>query len=1016
MKESFKYLKYPGLILLFCFCMPAIWAQNVQVTGTVYDKSQETVIGASVVVKGTTIGTITDIDGKFTLPNVPANATLQISYVGYKTREIPLNGQTTFVITLEDDTQLLDELVVVGYGVMRKSDLTGAVGSVKANEALRNTPTSNITNALQGRLAGVSITSGTGDPNSSSTIRVRGVISLEGDMGPLVVVDGVPSGTSLNTINPSDVESVEVLKDASATAVYGSKGANGVILVTTKNPTVGKVNIEYNGYANFKSPIRLPDMLSPVEFADLANAYGREFTASAGQAEKIYYTPEQIDGFRRGEGTFDYMDNVFRDTSIEHTHELSISGGSEKTRFLFSGSYTDNNGIAYNSNAKRVNYRLKVDTEVFKWLKAGFNFFGDYSKSYGPRFSQYNGLLIHALTFPNTIQPRVDEYGDYNNTNLIGPQYNPMLFVNEIHKDNGYQNNNRLQAYVEVELLKGLTFRMTQAFNFDNRISRNTMGKYSYDYYQNYANKTAAEVTNTDGNSWVNINTLSYIKEFNKNHRINATAVFEQQETNSFKNFSRGVDLLSSIIGSNNTGSAKTVTANSDRSRTTMMSYLLRANYALMNRYFVTASWRRDGSSRLFYSENTWEDFTSMALAWTISEEKFMKNLTFIDQLKLRFSYGESGNQNAPLYIGYNQITSTFDWANNPAYRLKPGNSNIRWEKSTEYNGGLDLSLFNNRLSFNLNVFEKNSKYIIAKIKTPLYTGLEDNTGNGASIQNKGFDITIGAIPVMEKDFTWDTNLTMWKVNSIIKDLPDNQEWMDMSGNYEVKYYRNIKGEKIATMYGYVNEGVWTSEEVAAGLAPTGIEAGAYKYADFDGVPGTGPDDRQPIGNGLPSFQWGWDNTFTYKDFDLGLSVIGVHGFDIYNYTREARLSVGSNFSLGPNPEWQNRWIAGTNENTSIAGFIKNPNALTPSSQYVEKGDFVKIKSITLGYTFPKSVLSKLYMSKLRLYASIQNPFLITKYSGIDPEVTLKSPITSGIDWGYYPNGRNILVGLNVTF
>ena len=448
-----------------------------------------------------------------------------------------------------------------------------------------------------------------------------------------------------------------------------------------------------------------------------------------------------------------------------------------------------------------------------------------------------------------------------------------------------------------------------------------------------------------------------------------------------------------------------------------MMSVLGRVNYVLMNRYMLTASWRYDGSSRLA-DGNRWQQFPSVAVAWNIKEENFMRNVSFMDQFKLRFGYGEVGNQSVPVYSAYTKYETKRDADNNLVYTTAYlGNSGLKWERTKQYNGGLDLGFLNNRITLSLDIYHKLTKDLLIDTTVPTYTGFKTKTANAAHIENKGFEITLGGDPFIGKDFNWNTNLTLSKNVGTIKKLENDKTWANLTGNYEANYFRNIVGEKTATMYGYVNEGVWTTEEIAAGLAPTGAEAGSYKYKDLDGKEGITQDDRTIIGNGQPSFQWGWNNSLNYKGFDFGLFIIGVHGFDIYNYTREARLGVGSaGISLGPNPEWNNRWQAGINEHTDVAGFIKTRNALTPSSQYVEKGDFVKVKSITIGYSLPTSLLQKATIKKLRIYVSLQNPFLFTKYSGIDPEVTLKTPLTSGIDWGYYPNGRNYLVGLNFGF
>lgn len=1010
-----KIYRLIGLLALMCLGIMPMYAQTGAATGTVVDEENEPVIGASVIVLGTTNGTMTDFDGNFTLSNVGRGATIRITYIGYKPEELVIGDKSHFDIKLQSETTQLDEVVVVGYGVQRKSDLTGAVSSVKAADALKGTPVSNITDALQGRLAGVSIMSGSGQPGSSATIRVRGTNSLASEGGPLVVIDGLIGG-SLSSLNPSDIASIEVLKDASATAVYGSKGSNGVLLITTKNPDKGTVRVEYNGYVNFKTPYKLPSRLSAGQFAELANEYVSEMNLLTGTSMSPFYTDEQVAGFY-AEGGYDYVDMVFRDHSIEQTHELSISGGSEKTRFLFSGSYNDNQGIVKNSWGKRANYRLKVDTEIRSWLKAGLNFWGDWQKSSSVRFSQYNNLLIGSLTYPNTLSPK-DDSGHYRTTNLIAPQYNPAIFINT-PKSDGWTYSSRLQGYVDVNLLKGLTFRMTHGLVFYNRNQQALYGTDSYESTQSYSSQTAAQATSNSNFSWINTEVLSYVREFNSDHRINATAVFEQQHTNDFYLKGFGRNLISEKLGYDALGLSSIQEVASERDKTSMLSYMLRANYVFKNRYMATVSWRRDGSSRLA-KENRWENFWAGALAWDMKQEKWLRNVTWLNQFKLRVGYGESGNQNMPSgqeYLAWTQISAKKDADGNLSLTTERlANKDLRWERTSQWNYGIDAGLWNNRFTVAIDYYTKETKDVLLYVNMPEYSGFSNRYANAGTVTNRGFELTLGGNPIVNRDFVWNTTVVLSRNVGKVKSLADGAKFADLAGNYENKYFRNIVGQKIATMWGYVNEGVWTSEDIAAGLAPKGAVAGSYRYKDLDNSGSIDDNDRQAIGNGQPTFQWSWNNMFTYKNFDLSLYVIGVHGFDIYNYTKEATLVNNSSVNLSPTPMWNKRWSPTNDKNTGVAGFVSNRNALTPSSQYVEKGDFVKVKSITIGYTFPEKWMQKATINRLRIYASFQNPFLFSGYSGIDPEVTLQKSLTSGMDWGYYPNGRNYLVGLNLSF
>ena len=992
-------------LFLYLLCGMGISAQEMVVKGRVESKTGEEIPGASVFVKETKKGSMTDRNGDFSI-SCTSKSVLQVSCIGYKTKQVSVNGKNFLKVVLEEDDHNLDEVVVVGYGVMRKSDLTGSVASVNAGEALKQMPASNITDALQGRLSGVSIVSASGQPGSSATIRVRGVNSINADTGPLVVIDGFIGG-NLTSLNPADIQSIEVLKDASATAIYGSQGANGVILVTTRNAEKGKVSVHYNGYVNFKTPYSLPDRMTPGEFARLANDYGNEFYTASGAAPRVFYTDDEIAAFDNGSAGYDYVGNIFRKAAIEHTHEVSVSGGENKTQYLISGRYSYNDGIVKTSSSKTANYRVKIDSEIKPWLKVGVNLWGEYGTSIGPRFSQYRGILIESLIFPNTVAPK-NENGKYNNLNLLSSaQYNPMGHIWELDKDD-YTLNTRLQGYVELTLLPGLTLRTNHSITFGSNLYRSTFNEDSYEAFAGNG-LSSAKAQSSQSKSWVNSNILSYMKEINRNHRLNATLVFEQSYSDSFLNTTTAVGLPSIEIGANNTSLGSTVGASSSRSKATLMSALARVNYVLMNRYMLTASYRWDGSSRLAY-ENRWDAFPSLALAWDINQEPFMEGTPF-DQLKLRLGYGQTGNQAVTPYSAFNEYSASRNAANELLLQLvRIGNPKLKWEHTEQYNLGLDFGFFNNRLAFNVDLYHKLSKDVLINVNVPSYTGQETTLDNAAHILNKGIEVTINATPVTTKEVTWNSVLTLTHNKGTFEKFSDGTNMIVPSGGYEYDYFRYIKGQRIGTIWGYVCDGIWKTDEVAALSAVVDRpEAGQYKYRDIDDSGSVTTDDQCVIGNGQPKFNWGWSNTVAYKNFDFSLFMIGYHGFDIYNYTRQAR-TVG----LTPNPEMNNRWRP-DNEAGYIEGFVKTPTT-RPSSLFVEKGGFLKVKSITVGYTLPKKALQKLRVNSLRCYASIQNPFLITKYSGMDPEVTLKNPLISGIDWGYYPNGRNYMVGLDFSF
>ena len=572
MKQKSSFFKALGIMLLSVLFATQANAQNLTVTGTVTDNLGP-VIGASIQVEGTSNGCITDIDGNYTLPNVPANATLVFSYIGYQTQKIAVGGKTKIDVKLAEDSQLLQEVVVVGYGVQRKSDLTGAVASVKAADALKNTPTGNVSDALQGRMAGVSVLSGSGNPTEDNTIRVRGINSITAETGPLVVIDGFIGG-SLQSLNPSDIQSIEVLKDASATAVYGSRGANGVLLVTTKNPDKDKLTVSFNAFANIKTVAKYADNLSPYEYANLVNEFGKE---KFGYEDNHYYSAAELEAFKNGTAGFDYSREIFR-TAVTQNYELSIAGGGEKTTFLASLRYQDDKGIIKESDSQIYSWRLKMDTKIKKWLTAGLNIYGHYRNNTAPRITQYDGLIQQAMYFPSTISPK-KENGEYNNAFFDGsPTYNPMGYIWESNNSNKTINN-RLQGYVQFNILDGLTFRSQLGVLFDNRLNTSVENE---DSYYNYKNKmTQGQSRSYWNTSWLNTNTLSYVKEFNKNHRINATAVFEQSYDNNYNHTSTAYNLdYIDRIGINNLAwsDANLAAIGSDRIINTLMSGMLRVN------------------------------------------------------------------------------------------------------------------------------------------------------------------------------------------------------------------------------------------------------------------------------------------------------------------------------------------------------------------------------------------------------------------------------------------------------
>lgn len=1015
LRDASRIKSLPICIFMFFFLFtPFVYSQiRKQITGSVQDVQGNPLIGVSILETGTSNGTITDMNGTYSLNISSTNATLRFSYIGYEEQLIKIQGRNVINVKMNEETSNLDEVVVVGYGVQRKSDLTGAISSINAAETLKKMPAAQVADLLQGRIAGLSIVNSSGAAGAAPTLRVRGVNSIKADGGPLVVIDGFPGG-NLSAINPADIKSIEVLKDASSTAIYGSRGANGVILITTKSPKEGKLSVDYNGYVVAGTPADKPSIMPVNEFARMANDWNQAYYG------KDLYTERQITNFTNGYDTYDYMGNIINDYAISHSHDISIKGGNDKMSFLFSTQYIHNKGIAGHSTNDRWNYRLKVDANITKKLKFGANFYGMINSAAGNNFSGQYSLLTLAQQFPQTVLPYDKEgnltQGTIDNTGI----YNPIGFIDEQKRNNNEDMtfNNWLQAYISYEIIPGLTFRNEQQINIGNRFYGTTSSKQSMNGFL----KGKSLATYYDANSWGwrMTNTLNYTKELNKNNRINATIGVEESLSRSYIMRQTAEGLTSESIGWKNMMLAETSKLEDNEvSKTTAISYFGRINYVLMNRYMATVTFRRDGSSLLSY-DHRWDNFPSFSLAWNLKEESFLKNINSLDQLKLRYGYGVSGNQAVAAYSAYTQYDATIG-NGQIAYTLVPGNPILKWEKTHQHNYGVDAAFLNGRISFTFDYYDKKTKDAINTVVLPADTGLSSGLRNAAEISNKGFEITLGITPITAKDFYWKADISLAHNKAKIEKLGDiDSDFMEIGTGWGNSFYRYFVGEPIGAIYGLQSTGVWSTEEynnpdIKKPTSPT-VRPGSYKYVDQNDSGTIDADDYVIIGNGQPKFNWGMNNSFTYKNFDLNIFLIGFHGFDIYNYPR-ARLTS----SLSPFPELAERWIAGKNENAIIAGFGKDRDAITSpetvaSSTFVEKGDFVKLKSITLGYNFSKGLLSKINLSAARVYFSIKNVCTITKYSGNDPELSISNPLRPGLDMGTYPSQREYLLGLNVSF
>jgi len=1049
-------------VLLLMGGMQVVFAQKT-IRGKVTSSGDGTAIpGAAVAVPGTTVGVVTDVSGNFTL-SVPANAkTLKISFVGMKTQEVKIGSQQEIKVVLETETNALDELVVVGYGSVKKSDLTGAVSSVKGDEMIQ-LPTMRVDQALQGRAAGVSVQNTDGQPGGNVTIRVRGGNSILGGNNALVVIDGLQGG-NINNLNPNDIESVEILKDASATAIYGARGANGVILITTRKGAIGKPVVNYSVNYGTQSLSHKLDLLNPNQFAQKVDDYAasQNGTVNSPITPVLPFTAAQIAAFKNGGGT-DWQNAIYRAAIIQN-HQLSISGGTDNVRYFVSGGFMDQQGLVVNTKYSRFTLRSNLDLKVNKWMTAGINLNAIKEKGNvpptgeGTYFGDILGQVINTVARFDPCTPIYDSVGNYNfKANQGGPNgnknyadtdvWNPLATALET-KNEVNTTTNDISTYLEFKLMEGLNLKVTGAVNINTQDNMNYdgmntqpgsgvngVGSWEFSKYQYYQNS----------------NILTYNKTFNKKHHLTLTGVAEQQWTQSNDAYTQAQGFFSDVTGIQDLGSASQINSKyTTTSQTSLNSYLGRANYVYANKYMLTASYRADGSS-VFGANHKWGYFPSAALAWKASEESFIKNLAVFSNLKLRGSWGKTGNQGIQPYQSLASVASGFNYpldgtgTANIGFQLgTAANPNLKWETTAQTNLGIDLGFLDERITATVDVYKKKTTDLLMNQTLPNYTGFTSVLQNVGSIENKGLEISVNAKPIVGHDFTWTTGANISFNRDKILALANNNAALPIitntgggynifkSGAWALKQLR--VGHPVDDFYGYINQGTWNTSEAATALTFGQLPGDAkWKDVNKDGTINIAGDGNQVIGNAAPKFIYGWNNTFTYKNFDLTFLIQGSYGNDIFNAVRIKTEGP----AVGTSANLLNRWTS-TNQNTPVPAFtssqdrnselsghpskIKMNSADSRSSRWVEDGSYIRLKNITLTYNIPSSVLHVAHIAKLAVFATAVNPFTITGYTGYDPEVSSfnrGSRVRAGglgIDLSNYPSAKTVLCGLNLTF
>jgi len=1029
---------------------PAVaWMQDRTISGTVTGEGNEPLPGASVMIKGTTQGTTTDVQGAFSITYPGVATTLVISFIGYLPQEVAIGNQSTISVRLQPDLNTLDEVVVTGYGEVRKSDFTGAVSSVKGDE-LTQLPVQRVDQALQGRAAGVSVVNTDGSPGGNTVIRIRGSNSVNGSNAALVVIDGL-QGADLKALNPNDIESIEVLKDASATAIYGSQGANGVIVITTKKGRSGPPVVNYNFSYGVQQLRRKLDLMNAADFARVTNAY-RATQDLNGQLPPRF-SDIQIAGFEAHGGT-DWQDQIYR-TGMLQNHQLSLGGGGERVNYFVSGGYTNQDGILINSAYKRYTLRTNIHVDINSWSSFGLNYTGTKETGNSPPFGEGSGIIDPLGQTTGTAPrwaPTVPVYDETGNYILKHPtgygaanSWNPVASAKEPFIENN-RNRNLLNAFVEIRPVKGLTLRIAGGATLENT------NNYRYFNQFTYAGSTASP---SPGESqlvagtyarYQNTNQLTYDTRTG-DHHIVASVVAEQNIQNT-KNYQvTGDGYVDQVTGVNDFGSAALVTASSSVVKRVLNSYMGRVNYSFADKYVITASYRADGSS-VFGANNKWGYFPSVGAAWTASEEDFIKDLSLFTTLKLRGSWGVTGNQAINPYQTIAQLTSIdgdgfplkypyngLSTSENAFYLALPANPNLKWESTTQYNIGLDLGFFNGRLTATAEYYKKKTDDLLLARTIPAYTGYTSIISNVGSMQNRGVEISLGGNPLVGV-VKWSTGFNFSANRSKVLDLGELKtlEFRTTSGggyNFSAsgRSLMNLTvGHTLGEMTGYSVAGTWKESERAE-AAQYGQLPGDQRYVDRNNDHIIDTKDLMVIGHALPKFTFGWTNAVSYKSFDLNFLVQGSQGNDLFNAGRIRLEAAGE----GTSSALLNRWTP-ENQNTGIPAFISQQarvDANLPDnkiiatlqkrtdnrlSRYVENASYVRLKNITLAYSLPKNVIGT-RITKLRFYLSAANLLTITKYTGYDPETSSfnNNDARAGIDFSNYPTAKTYTFGIDLT-
>lgn len=1023
--------KYYSVCFFALIMTQVLYAQQTtnQIKGSVFDENGIPLAGANILTNGiTSIGAITDFDGKFKLAIPNSVVSIQVSMLGYKTEEILIGKKQVFNVILKEDITQLSEVVLIGYGGARKKeDLTGSVGVI-TDKDFKDQPVTRIEQALGGRTSGVQVKSNSGAPGGNISIRIRGANSIKGNNQPLIVIDGV-IGANFQLVNPNDIESIQILKDASSTAIYGSRGSNGVVIIKTKSGKNKKPTISFNTFQSVSMLPKKIDYLNGAEFAELYNSYDRDLNFVPG----VYVPPFSDADIARfeAEGGTDWQDELFRQT-LSSNYQVSVAGGAEKVKYYLSGEYLNQEGIVINSNFERYNLRSKVDVELNDRLDLSLNM--GWSRLVGKNNEDVGHQLGAIGRLPQwvPIEPVWDTKGVlYNNTPNFG-----AVTGNPIGIQNAYVSKNTTSIFqpsaaLSYEIMKGFTAKIFGSYESTNTKVDNFENNRILDSGPDVISRASINNIKRE-RSQVNF-ILDYTKEFGS-HKIQATGIYESGSYIEEGNFAGANGLNSVEFAWYNLALSQSQTAASYYYDEYYNSVAFRFNYALLNKYLFTATVRRDGVSK-FQVDNRYSTFPSVALAWKASEEQFIKDLNLFSNLKLRGSFGYSGSHaigsyaTLPFFIQNGESNYHPNGPGTGTYVGlgvgAPGNDDLKWETTSQLDLGIELGFFNNQLTIEADYYDKDTEDLLVDTVLPDYLGGETILKNVGSISNKGYEFTVNATPYDSKTFSWDVSANISVNRNEVLDLGGEDLVLPATRYADSPTSITVlkTGEPLGSFYGYQFLGVWKSNEVTEATT-FGNKPGDAKYEDVNGDGQINSDDLKVLGNAQPDFTFGLSNTFRFGAMDFSCLMVGQKGGQTFNGVYQKSVGLFGQSRAFTSPEWYNRWRP-ESENTNVPAFSSTSQNFPNSSRWLQDASFLRIQNITLAYNFQKEFLSKMNFSELQLYLNAENLYTWTNYTGYSPDVSSAGRSTGGgsttdvdqnIDTGAYPVPRTFTLGLKVKF